>query len=112
MSRNEQGYVWDEALPELIEDVDFSRVTPEQWDAISDALNEHVSASREYMAPVPSGREIAEMEFRPKRDAMQEEIDRLKFEVRAYDKHLTHGSQFLYTTVDDHGYVEVRQMRR
>jgi len=81
---NEQGYIWDEALPEIVEAVDFSSVTVEQWDAISDALNEHVSNSRDFMPPTPSGEEIYEMNHKGEVVNLKAEIRRLERELEIH----------------------------
>lgn len=73
-TNNEIGYYWDEALPDIIPEVEWSSVSPSRWDIISDHLNENVSNSRDFMAPVPSSRAIQEMNDAP-------EISRLKSEL-------------------------------
>ena len=80
------SYYWDEALPELVPELDWSSITPEQWEKISEALDEHVSTASEFDAPTPSSRDIAEMNYRPEREAMRDEIARLEEQVLAYRK--------------------------
>jgi pantothenate kinase type III len=101
IDRDEQGYFWDEALPEMIEQFDWSGVSPEQWDTISNALNEHVSNSREFMAPVPSSQDIFEMNERPRRSADAERIADLEAAVAAYGRDIIRVKGGSYTTIEN-----------
>lgn len=85
-TKNEQGYIWDEALPEIIEEVNWSSVTSEQWDVIGDALNRHVSTSREFMPPTPSGEEIYEVNHRGEVGDLNARIRSLEAELEVHVK--------------------------
>ncbi|TIH26026.1 hypothetical protein [Subtercola vilae] len=81
---NELGYFWDEALPEIVEQIDWSAITTDQWAVISNALNEHISNARDFMPPTPTSRDLYEMDEKPKRAALESEIERLRAENEAY----------------------------
>ncbi|WP_120338114.1 hypothetical protein [Cryobacterium soli] len=81
---NEQGYIWDEVLPEVIEEVDWSGITSEQWDEIGDQLNRHIANSHEYMPPTPSGEEIYAMNHRGEVGELKAQILRLEQELEVH----------------------------
>jgi hypothetical protein len=82
----EQGYYWSEALPDLIEEVDWSGVTSEQWEAISGGLNEHVSNARDFSAPTPSVSDLQESRDRPVIAALEAEVARLTAQIDIFEK--------------------------
>lgn len=84
-TKNEQGYFWDEVLPGFIESVDWSGVSAEQWDEIGDTLNEHVSTSREFMPPTPSGEEIYAVNHRGEVAELKAQIRRLESELAVHE---------------------------
>jgi hypothetical protein len=77
-------YLWDEALPEIIEELDWSSITGEQWKAISDALDEHVSNSQDFMPPTPSAAELDDLRASPAIDALRHQVKAAEAEVEAF----------------------------
>lgn len=77
-------YMWDEVLPEVVDEIDWSSVTSEQWRAISDALDEHVSNSHDFMPPTPSTRDMQELNDLPKIQSLQRQLRAAEEEIDAY----------------------------
>lgn len=75
-------YFWDEALPEVISEVDWSVVT--DWGAVSAALDEHVSTAHEFLPPTPSGESIYALNHERETEGLRAEAVRLTAEVDAY----------------------------
>ena len=78
------GYYWDEALPMIVGEIDWSGITSDQWAAIGGALDDHVSTAQEFLPPVPSSRDIQAMNDSPVIAALKAEVDRLQSEVDTY----------------------------
>ena len=95
------GYYWDEALPEIIEDIDWSVISREQWEEIGKALDEHVNTSRDFMPPVPSSWDLFEMNERHRRDAEAERIASLERQLRAYNDDIIRVKGGAYTSIDN-----------
>ena len=95
------GYYWDEALPDLIEEIDWSVISREQWEKIGKALDQHVDTAREFMPPVPSGRDLFEMNERPRREADAERIASLERQLRAYNDDIIRVKGGAYTSIDN-----------
>lgn len=101
MSRHDE-YLWDEALPELIPEVAdiLNGFTHERWGEVCEAINEHISLTHEFRAPVPSQQDLFEMNEKPRREADAARIRKLEEEVKVYEKDIlrVHGGQ--YTTIE------------
>lgn len=75
-------YLWDEALPDMFPEIDWSPIV--DWDEVSDALDGHVDASRDFMPPTPSGSEIYAINHGHEVDHLKAEVARLEREVETY----------------------------
>jgi hypothetical protein len=103
---NEVGYLWDEAIPDIFEDVLpelpklLAGLSSEQWSEISDALNEHVSNARDFMAPTPSAADLREMNDRPIITALRADVARLEAERGVIDADILRVKGGKYIEVD------------
>lgn len=98
--KHEDGYLWDEALPEILDDILpganlLDGLTSGQWDELSEALNQHVSNARDFMAPTPSSRDLEEMHDRPVIAGLKQQVADLERRLDIYhdDIKRRHGGQ-------------------
>lgn len=68
-------YLWQEVLPELIEELDWSGITEDQWSAISEALDSHVSITHEHGSyGHPTTQDMQEMAVRDAVEPLKHEL--------------------------------------
>lgn len=105
----EQGYYWRESLDAAFDAInhELPDLTSQEWDEVSEALDESVALASDFSAPVPSQRELDEMNFRPEREAYQQRIAELERQVTAYDREIVRVHGGVSTEVNRYGQVMI-----
>lgn len=80
------NYSWDEVLPDVIEEVDWTQFTEEQMNKICEALDTHVDMSQEiYSYTVPSNEDMESSRWYQKEKSLNENH---KYETDWRDKRI------------------------
>lgn len=81
-------HIWDETLPDIFPQLDWTTVTDEQWKAASSDIDEHISLSREFSAPTPSGEEMFAINHRHEVTGLNRDVDDRDKRIRELESDL------------------------